>query len=554
MPSLVLGPMLRYTDGERATVWVETDAPCEVAVLGHRARTFTVHGHHYALVLVEGLAPGRAYPYRVTLDGRHVWGALEGPVGTTMPEGRIRTFDPDRPVRVVVGSCRASVGHSAAERRTHGVDALRAYALRMARAPEHEWPDVLLLVGDQVYADETTPQMRAHIASRRSLDEPPGKEVADFGEYAELYRLAWSDPVVRWLFATVPTAMVFDDHDIRDDWNTSDVWRARMARTPWWHRRIVGGLGAYWLYQHLGNLGPDELAVDPVLDGLRQLAERGEDGGALLDRLAADVDADPTSYRWSYARDLGHARLVMVDSRCARVLGPDHRLMLDDAEWAWVAQQAQVPAEHLLVGTSLPYLLPPGIHDVEAWNEAVCAGAWGSALARWAERVRQGLDLEHWASFGRSFEAMAELLRRVATRPHPPASVLLLSGDVHYSYLARASFDGAGTGASPVAQVVCSPVRNPLGPVLRYANVLAQVGAAALVGRLLARAARVPRPPVRWAVEDGPWFANALATVTLGPGSAHVRWEGAPRGAGETLEVLGESVVAPAGAPDRPGL
>src|SRR5918992_1589362 len=60
---LVLGPLLRYTGAHDATIWVETDAPCEVEVVadgtGHRARTFSVEGHHYALVRTGGRA-GRA--------------------------------------------------------------------------------------------------------------------------------------------------------------------------------------------------------------------------------------------------------------------------------------------------------------------------------------------------------------------------------------------------------------------------------------------------------------------------------------------------------------
>ena len=38
MARLVLGPLLRYTGSTQATVWVETDGPCEVGVLGHRER------------------------------------------------------------------------------------------------------------------------------------------------------------------------------------------------------------------------------------------------------------------------------------------------------------------------------------------------------------------------------------------------------------------------------------------------------------------------------------------------------------------------------------
>jgi hypothetical protein len=63
MPDLVLGPMLRYLDERQATVWVETDAQCEVEVLGRRARTFCVEGHHYAIVSIDDLGPGETYPY-----------------------------------------------------------------------------------------------------------------------------------------------------------------------------------------------------------------------------------------------------------------------------------------------------------------------------------------------------------------------------------------------------------------------------------------------------------------------------------------------------------
>ena len=43
-PELVLGPLLRYVAETEATIWVETERACEVAILGHRARTFEVNG------------------------------------------------------------------------------------------------------------------------------------------------------------------------------------------------------------------------------------------------------------------------------------------------------------------------------------------------------------------------------------------------------------------------------------------------------------------------------------------------------------------------------
>ena len=72
------------------------------------------------------------------------------------------------------------------------------------------------------------------------------------------------EPTVRWLLSTVPSAMLLDDHDLRDDWNTSLSWRRWVTAQTWWRDRVVGGYGSYWVYQHLGNLSPEQLAGDEV--------------------------------------------------------------------------------------------------------------------------------------------------------------------------------------------------------------------------------------------------------------------------------------------------
>ncbi|TMR99067.1 alkaline phosphatase family protein [Nonomuraea basaltis] len=475
---------------EPGTVTVEADGRA------YRSPTFTVHGHHYAIVDLVELSQDIA-SYSVKLGGEQVW-PLAG-----RPPSRIRLLPAEGARRLAFGSCRTSVPHDAAHARTHGEDVLRSYGEHLARAGDEEWPDLLLLLGDQVYADNPSPEMLAYIRARRST--PPQGEIADFEEYAELYRQAWTEPEIRWLLSTVPTAMIFDDHDVRDDWNTSQPWREEMARTSWWGHRVVAGLGAYWVYQHLGNLSPAERAADPLLRTLLDYAGSdgaGLDGGDALDAFAEKADAEPGSNRWSYARDLGHARLIMVDTRCARQLTPGNRRMLDPAEWAWLEEQVAVPAERLIIGSSIPFMLPEGVHGVQNWNEALCDGKWGATVRRWSERFRQAIDLEHWAAFRRSFDDLARLLVRLG-KP-----VVILSGDVHYSYLAKAN-------PGRVYQVVCSPIRNPLSPLLRWANVFTQFSIATLVGGLLARLAGIPRPPFRWRVTKGPWFQNALATLTL---------------------------------------
>ncbi len=421
---LVLGPLLRYAGTESATFWVETSRACEVGILGQRSPTFTVEGHHYALVLVEDLAPGSVVAYEVRLDGKTVW-----PVDDERPAPVVRTRNDERQVRLVFGSCRVGDPHPATPEPSTpdsapvslGVDALWAYSLELQR-DALEWPDALLLLGDQVYADEVSPATAEFIRGRRDLHEPPGEEIADFEEYTRLYHESWSDPDIRWLLATVPSVMIFDDHDVNDDWNISRSWVEEMRRRPWWDARITGAFMSYWIYQHLGNLSPPELAEEETLP----LVQAETDGGELLRARARSWDRETAASRWAFYRDFGELRLLVLDSRAARVLADGQREMIDHEEWDWIVEHSLGRFDHLVIASTLPVFLPIGVHHLEAWNEAVCSGRWGDMAARVSERLRRAVDLEHWAAFNMSFERLCVWLRQLSEpeRPirHPPRS------------------------------------------------------------------------------------------------------------------------------------
>ncbi len=509
---LLLGPVLRHVGTTTAAVWVQTDRPAEMEVLGCRASTFTVHEHHYALVEVSGLEPGTATTYQVHLDGELAWPRP----GWPWPDSRIRTRGSGSPVRVVFGSCRTAKPEDAATAAAMGIDALDVNADRMAAMAPESWPDALLLLGDQVYADDPTPQTRRWLDTRRDTTVPPKYEVADFTEYARLYRDSWSDDGIRWLMSTVPTAMIFDDHDVRDDWNTSSAWRDRVTAYPWWPERIRGGLASYWIYQHIGNLSPEERNADPTW-----CAVQNADGDVwpVLRKMADAADADPTAIRWSFRWDIDGVRLVVVDTRAGRMLTEGQRTMLDDAEFSWVENAVSADAqraEHVLVGSSLPWLLAPAIHDVQSANEAACAR--GSALG---EKIRQRVDLEHWAAFRDSFGRLAALLRRVSAGPHAPATISVLSGDVHHSYVARADFTGSADG-SPVYQLVCSPVHHSVPWAFTALMRAAWFGPVAALVRRVVRRYGVADPSLSWRLLSGPVFGNAVATLVFSDRKAEV--------------------------------
>ncbi|UNO42303.1 alkaline phosphatase D family protein [Streptomyces sp. MST-110588] len=566
MAGLRLGPLLRYVDEDSATVWVETDRPCEVHVrcdsgAGGAERTWQVAGHHYALVPVTGLTPGDETPYRVLLDGQEVWPLPDGrfpastirtlPASTGPQEGNGPGQAQRSELRIAFGSCRWSAPPADSSHDPIGPDALNALAHALSSDPGRDRPDVLILLGDQVYADQTSDATARLLAEHRDLSQPPWKQVANYEEYTHLYYESWLDPEVRWLLSTVPTCMIFDDHDVIDDWNTSAAWLTRMRATSWWRERVMGGLMSYWVHQHLGNLSPAELARDELYVRVRDLP----DGTELVREFATAADAEPACARWSYRRDFGRVRLIMVDTRANRVLDEGRRGMLDPAEMKWLRQEALADRgsyDHLLIGSSLPWLLPHLIHDVEGWNAALCGGKRGAGWARRSETLRQRADLEHWAAFPESFEALTELITEAASGEAAPATVCVLSGDVHHAYVAEPlwpgdaggpgkgdAFDGGGAsgdGASDmgasgsggvrrsrVFQLTCSPVHNSIPASVRAGFRFGWSRTGRRLGKVLARHGRLPRPSVEWRRTGGPWFGNQLMTLTLRGRAADLR-------------------------------
>src|SRR5262245_27503711 len=182
MAGLVLGPMNRWAGTNEATLWVETDAACEVEVRAGDAtacgRTFVVEGHHYAIVRVGGLPENTATPYEVRLDGERVWPEPD----SEFPPSTLRTHSAHGAARIVFGSCRTAYPHHRPftlrpDEYECGreVDALRGIARRMADSDPAEWPHTVLLLGDQVYADEVSPITLELIRSRRDTSKPPGE-------------------------------------------------------------------------------------------------------------------------------------------------------------------------------------------------------------------------------------------------------------------------------------------------------------------------------------------------------------------------------------------
>ena len=268
----MLGPLLRYAGTESATFWVETSS----AVRGRGARPphADVHGRGPPL-----RAPSRRRPRAGLGD------AVRGPARRRRSSGRrttvgprpvVHTRDDERHVRLVFGSCRVGDPQPATvdapwpdELSRTGIDAL--WALREAAAARRGG-----VAGRAPPARRPGLRRRGLAGDARVHPQPPRHERAARRAGRRL----------RGVHAPLPRVVVGPRHSLaaldradRDDLRRPRrqrrlehllaLGRRRCAREPWWEARITGAFMAYWIYQHLGNLSPPELAEEEMLDARR---------------------------------------------------------------------------------------------------------------------------------------------------------------------------------------------------------------------------------------------------------------------------------------------
>ena len=159
MANLVLGPLLRYVTETEATVWVETDAPCEVEVLGRasrpsRSRSTTTR---WSGSKASSRAP---HEYEVALDGERRLAAPIGAAAEHDPDPRREPARSTSPSGPAGSLCRTSAPYmQSADRDAEGSSPTRSGPRpgNGARATA-SWPELLFLLGDQVYVDEGSPR------------------------------------------------------------------------------------------------------------------------------------------------------------------------------------------------------------------------------------------------------------------------------------------------------------------------------------------------------------------------------------------------------------
>lgn len=291
-------------------------------------------------------------------------------------------------------------------------------------------------------------------------------------DLARLRRFAAGQPKVRRALANVPTYMVFDDHDVTDDWNLNPEWCRRVlaadaVRTQPLGRQVVrNALAAYAVFQDWGNDllryeagAPGRLVLNQVVrlfgagaaEWPLPAATRELDRLFGLDLLPQPVDpARPhgrhapvnAPMKWHYTVDGSSFQVAVLDNRTRRSFasrfGPPGNVaatMIDD----------QVPAAPLPAGREVLLVVAPlQVLAPSVFDEVVAPGAYrafdlstpGQIGAGRGGEGMPGLNpdaIEGWALDPTTFEALTARLA-------PHRRVVLLSGDVHYSSATQMSY------------------------------------------------------------------------------------------------------------------
>jgi hypothetical protein len=281
----------------------------------------------------------------------------------------------------------------------------------------------------------------AHMDKKRK-EKKAGFETS----HATLTTLYDSLPRVRRALANVPTYMVFDDHDVTDDWNLGRAWRDRVFTSHMGRHILTNALVAYVAFQDWGN-DPRRYREPPFssvlkLAGVYQptLGIPTEKGSTTIAQhtlqtmfgLDQPDPEDPApQVKWHYTIDGPRHRVVVLDTRTRRHF-PSRYLPAGLLSAKALADQLPAPRDQRL---------PPGVDVLVVISQTppVLPAVASRVLIPVMTKVQ---ELEHHAQWRRltglepdneiwpgEDVAYTAFLRRLAEFK----KVVVLSGEVHYA-------------------------------------------------------------------------------------------------------------------------
>ena len=503
LPLLLMGPMVRRADAAEVCIQFATSVASQYHIEFDKIDTFSEHhsvalgAHlylHFVIIkpVVATLPIDKLISYRLFNDSAEVDLSVFCYQGKATPEFVI----PHALEQILHGSCR-NPHHPAKDSLVAAND-----FQQQNRSNSKAGADILLLSGDQVYADDVAgamliaiyrlidllgiykeqpldialPEKLTDQLYQRHLflpkvpwqqrskigvgywlkkDEPhfsslkAANHLIAFEEFIALYLLNFSSIVwahisidtityqassnkcqqifesekqalvgfseglkdVQVLFANVSTLMMFDDHDVTDDWNLTAGWEQLIYQHPVSRRIINNGLISYWLIQGFGNDAGKKTAV--LLDEFKaSLTEQKQWHFKEFDKTILEFN------HWHYELNTV-PKVVVLDTRTHRWRNEQNfnePSGLLDWERLMELEESLLTHEQVIIVSPAPVF---GVKSIEAIQALF--NMCGQPLL---------VDVENWMAHEGSAKKLLDTFRRDDT----PKETLILSGDVHYSF------------------------------------------------------------------------------------------------------------------------
>jgi hypothetical protein len=385
------------------------------------------------------------------------------------------------------------------------------------------WEEQLPIGGVYCTPQQLPPGQRAEIATNEAgltagLHNKPEKinsHLFSLGEYYATYLLAWSPvcwPVtfpqgrqvtrdrqaikdwnravrdlrqfiyalgkVRRALANIPTYTIFDDHDVSDDWNLNQAWCLRVLGRPLGRRVVQNALLAYTVFQGWGNT-PGQFAAGQPGEKLLAAAQawsssQGKDTKAdeAIARYVGMPANDPHTNLPVFVEDGSvfildrHADALTwhytIHSNCHEVI------VLDTRTWrGYPAHKKTIAPPMLLCPKAFEQqlVLPLQIAretQIQATFVIAPTNVFGSHVIDWIHHWQLRREKVFSTDVGDAWNINTEALAKfLTTLFEERQQIIVLSGDIHYSFVARLSYARIYSQLQSVlVQLTCSALKN----------------------------------------------------------------------------------------------
>lgn len=247
---------------------------------------------------------------------------------------------------------------------------------------------------------------------------------------------------VQRAMAHLPVYMIFDDHDVTDDWNLTRGWEEAAYGNPFSKRILGNAMIGYWLCQGWGN-APQHFPQEFMQRVGRFFSQPDCDSQDQLIETLLHFE------RWHFSLPTT-PKLVVLDTRTRRWRS-ESRLSKPSGLMDW---EALSDMQQELIGESSVVMVSPapifGVKLIETIQRVFTY--FGHALT---------VDAENWMAHPGSANTLLNIFRH----PKTPQNFVILSGDVHYSFVYDVVIRFRKNSPN-IWQITCSGMKNEFPNVL----------------------------------------------------------------------------------------